>query len=95
VVSQDYQLFPPFLIKHSLAVSLHLHLDDDQLTEINKKLTPSLSLPDRECHDTTNIIINTPLLLRKVSDESSPKLINFRHDVEKERFDIVVECFVI
>jgi hypothetical protein len=90
VVSRDYQPFPPFWIKHSLDVSLHLHLDDGQLTEINKKLTPSLPLPYGQRHDTTNIIINTPLFFRKVSDKSRPKLINFRHNVEKEWFDIVV-----
>lgn len=53
-------------------------------------------MSDREGHYTTNVVVfRTPFLLAEISHEPGSAVINLSHHVEKERFDIVEERFVV
>ncbi len=66
-----------------------------RLTEINQKISPTLSLPDWQRHDATDVIRRAPLLLGEVPDKFCSILVNLCHDIEEKRLDVVVEGLVI
>lgn len=64
-------------------------------TEIDKELAIATLLPDRQSHDTTEIVSRTPLLLGKVADELGSIGILLGENVEQEGVNIVIQRFVV
>lgn len=55
-----------------------------------------MALPHREGHDTTNVVVfGAPFLLAEVSNESGTAIIDFGHNIEEERLDVIEKGFVI
>lgn len=70
--------------------------DRIELTEINQQVSPPLSLPHRQSHYTTQIeVLRTSLLFAEVTNEPSTDLVHLRHDIKKERLDVVKQGLVI
>lgn len=66
------------------------------LTEVNKQIPPSLSLPNRQSHDTANVIVlRRSLLLREIPDKSRADIVHLCHYVEQEGLYVVEERFVV
>lgn len=68
---------------------------NERLTKVDQKVAPSPPLPNRQRHDTTNIVGRAPLFLGKVPDKLCPERARLGHDVEQERLDVVVERLVV
>ena len=65
-------------------------------TEINEKVPPARFLLDRQCHNTTDVIVlRASLLLAEIANESRPIVVHLSHHIEQKRFDIVKQRLMI
>ncbi len=68
----------------------------EKITKIDQKSAEALSLVLRHCHDARDIVLLlTGLFLREVAHKMASFAIVLRHRIKQERFDIIIECFVI
>ena len=49
---------------------------------------------DREHEDARHVILTAgPLFFREITDKMTAKFVAFSHDIEQERFNVIVESF--
>lgn len=83
------------LCRRQSAQSLVTDCVNSELTEVDEQVSPASTLSHRQGHDTADIIGRTPFLLGKVADKLGTGSFCSRHDVKQERFDVVVQRFVV
>jgi hypothetical protein len=71
-------------------------LKDARHTEIDKQVTPTLSLSDWQRHNAADVVVLwTSFLFAKIPDKTCTNVVHFSHDIEQKWLDVIEKRFVI